>query len=319
VTPARIFFFTGGSAFNDASRELAKIYAHVSYCLPVSDDGGSTAEILRILGGPAIGDIRSRLLRLAREDTPEQRAVLSLLQHRLPHVTAEAREQWLAIVEGSHELWIGVSDAYKHIIRSFLLQFNSSILQASGPPFDFRGASIGNCFFTGARKFFHSLKSAVHLWKSVAGIPSVTKVLPVINTHHTLTLGCALTNGTQVFGQNEISHPGTQVDKAVGTDSRLQSPIERLFYVNQWDQARLQLLLLLFLAMDQEVAEQLRGADMIVYSMGSLYTSIGASLVVGGVGPTIAQRPCRKVLLLNSRNDRESGDIPASGYVTEIA
>lgn len=37
----------------------------VSYILPVSDDGGSTAEVLRVLGGPAIGDIRSRLLRLA--------------------------------------------------------------------------------------------------------------------------------------------------------------------------------------------------------------------------------------------------------------
>lgn len=31
----------------------------------IEDDGGSTMEIVRVLGGPAIGDIRSRLIRLA--------------------------------------------------------------------------------------------------------------------------------------------------------------------------------------------------------------------------------------------------------------
>jgi len=39
--------------------------------LPVSDDGGSTAEIVRVLGGPAVGDIRSRCLRLADDSNTE--------------------------------------------------------------------------------------------------------------------------------------------------------------------------------------------------------------------------------------------------------
>jgi 2-phospho-L-lactate transferase/gluconeogenesis factor (CofD/UPF0052 family) len=30
-----------------------------AYVLPVSDDGGSSAEILRCFGGPSIGDIRA--------------------------------------------------------------------------------------------------------------------------------------------------------------------------------------------------------------------------------------------------------------------
>ena len=45
--------------------------------LPVSDDGGSTAEIVRVLGGPAVGDIRSRCLRLA-DDTNEEVCSLSI-------------------------------------------------------------------------------------------------------------------------------------------------------------------------------------------------------------------------------------------------
>lgn len=51
--------------------------------LPVSDDGGSTAEIVRVLGGPAVGDIRSRCLRLADTTDSEARAVVRLLHHRL--------------------------------------------------------------------------------------------------------------------------------------------------------------------------------------------------------------------------------------------
>ena len=47
----------------------------MSHVLPVSDDGGSTAEIVRVLGGPAVGDIRSRCLRLADEHNAEARAV----------------------------------------------------------------------------------------------------------------------------------------------------------------------------------------------------------------------------------------------------
>ena len=44
---------------------LQSFTTKVAHVLPVSDDGGSTAEIVRVLGGPAVGDIRSRCLRLA--------------------------------------------------------------------------------------------------------------------------------------------------------------------------------------------------------------------------------------------------------------
>ena len=51
-------------------RSLTTCVAHV---LPVSDDGGSTAEIVRVIGGPAVGDIRSRCLRLADDSNAEVR------------------------------------------------------------------------------------------------------------------------------------------------------------------------------------------------------------------------------------------------------
>ena len=76
---------------------------------------GSTAEIVKILGGPAVGDIRSRLLRLAPGTTREARAVRRLLGHRLisdveddadideATISRMAREEWLDILDGGQE------------------------------------------------------------------------------------------------------------------------------------------------------------------------------------------------------------------------
>jgi cathepsin L len=76
--------FSGGTAFNGLCESLmAHFTTRVAHVLPVSDDGGSTAEIVRVLGGPAVGDIRSRCLRLSDESTEEALAVKKLLGHRL--------------------------------------------------------------------------------------------------------------------------------------------------------------------------------------------------------------------------------------------
>lgn len=72
----------------------------------------------RFLGGPAIGDIRSRCLRLSDQSTPEARAVANLLGHRLQSDDSyEAKLEFYAIAEGNHVLWQGVSEPYKHTIR----------------------------------------------------------------------------------------------------------------------------------------------------------------------------------------------------------
>jgi 2-phospho-L-lactate transferase CofD len=32
----------------------------LSYIIPISDNGGSSSELIRIFGGPGIGDVRSK-------------------------------------------------------------------------------------------------------------------------------------------------------------------------------------------------------------------------------------------------------------------
>ncbi|KAM0890609.1 hypothetical protein ACQ4PT_026925 [Festuca glaucescens] len=92
--PPSLLVFSGGTAFNGVVEELKKVTTRVAHVLPVSDDGGSTAEIVRVLGGPAVGDIRSRCLRLSDESTSEALSVRRLLGHRLPLDPSEAKLEW---------------------------------------------------------------------------------------------------------------------------------------------------------------------------------------------------------------------------------
>lgn len=150
--PLAAVVFSGGTAFNSVASAFSQLTTRVAHVLPVSDDGGSTAEIVRVLSGPAVGDIRSRCLRLADSSDPESLAVKRLLGHRLhPTDAREAKREWMDIVEGEHALWDAVSHPYKHTIRAFLVHFHTQILSHATERFNFTNGSVGNFFFAGAR------------------------------------------------------------------------------------------------------------------------------------------------------------------------
>lgn len=299
--------------------ELKKVTTRVAHVLPVSDDGGSTAEIVRVLGGPAVGDIRSRCLRLADDSTSEAVAVKRLLGHRLPLDSPQAKSKWYQIVEGEHSLWNGVSQPYSETIRAFLVYFQNQILRHANGSFCFSNGSIGNFFFAGARIFFQSLDAAIFLFSRVSEIPRESLVLPVISTNDRLTLGCELWDGTIIRGQNEISHPTNEYTKVISKDCSLvrclPSRIKRVFYMSS---EGCNLLHEVFPSVNPTVLEQLDKVDCIVYGMGSLFTSICPSLVLLGIGEVIASRSIPKVLLLNGSHDRETTSLSASDFVTAI-
>jgi hypothetical protein len=84
-------------------------------------------------------------------DDSEKAAIKVFFNHRLPKDRAEAKGEWLQIVETDHALWANISSARKELIRSFLNLINFEILKRLRPSstFDFSGASIGNLFLTG--------------------------------------------------------------------------------------------------------------------------------------------------------------------------
>ena len=304
----RMIVFSGGTALNCVAKALQQLPGEITHVLPVSDDGGSTAEICRVLGGPAVGDIRSRCLRLSDDTTEEARAVNSLLAHRLsPEDASAAKDEWYEIVEGDHHLWNKISEPYKNTIRAFLVHFQANILRQATLKFDFSNGSIGNYFFAGARIFFRSLEAAIFLYSRVSGIPEGSLVLPAVCTEDRLTLGAELRDGTVIRGQNEISHPSVLqspgsfrrlegeggmstglsmcVNKDVDLQNPLDSPISRVLYLSYEGMTFEHEI---HLQANPRVMSQLQKCNCVVYGMGSLYTSLCPSLILNGVGETIA-------------------------------
>ncbi|XP_075513686.1 uncharacterized protein YNL011C isoform X2 [Primulina tabacum] len=307
-----LLVFSGGTAFNGVVEELKKLTTRVAHVLPVSDDGGSTAEVVRVLGGPAVGDIRSRCLRLSDQSTSEALAVRTLLGYRLPIDAQSSKYEWYDIVEGTHLLWIGVSKPYRETIRAFLVYFQDQILRRSEESFCFSNGSIGNFFFAGARIFFQSLDAAIFLFSRVSDIPLESLVLPVISTNDKLTLGCELWDGTIIRGQNEISHPTNGCMEPINKDNSsvppLSSRIKRVFYMSSEGS---NLLHEVFPSVNPTVLEQLSSVDCIVFAMGSLFTSICPSLVLLRIGELISTRSCPKPnLYINTIFVPKDGQIP---------
>jgi len=140
--PHRVAVFSGGSALNSAVQRLRRMIPNLAYIMTVSDDGGSSREIMRVLGGPSIGDIRSRLVRLARKQSVEKdnpkrshlSGVRKLLNHRLNSSSGShkaAREEFMSIVDGSHQLWAPIPEKFKQILRAFLVHFFTQVSTAA--------------------------------------------------------------------------------------------------------------------------------------------------------------------------------------------
>ncbi|CEL03363.1 Putative UPF0052 domain protein [Aspergillus calidoustus] len=372
-TPNRgLVVFSGGSAANNlvdvfsALRESKDCF--LSYIIPISDNGGSSSELIRIFGGPGIGDVRSRLVRLIPPSPPnsERAAIKSLFNHRLP-ADASAHAEWLSIVDGTSTVWKSITPAKKELIRSFFNLLNLEILKRARPPastFDFSSASVGNLFLTGARLFSGSFESAIYLLSNICDVPSdLVRVIPAINSNFSHHISASLANGTVIVGQNSISHPSLpprptsptntlettleQRDTAAAIDytepsdvlstalyeddqppgflphlrnknisfsksdnEDLPARITRIWYINPYGQE-------IRPRANPRVLESIRDAQAIIYSIGSLYTSLIPSIVLHGVGQAIVSSPARhKILILNGSLDRETG--PPSDPFTAV-
>jgi 2-phospho-L-lactate transferase/gluconeogenesis factor (CofD/UPF0052 family) len=84
-------------------------------------------------------------------------------------------------------------------------------------------------------------------------------------------------------------------------NEELPCRISRIWYINPYGQG-------IRPPANPRVIEAINDSQAIIYSIGSLYTSIIPSLILRGVGKAIALSPARhKILILNGSLDRETG------------
>lgn len=226
--------------------------------------------------------------------------------------------------------------------------FDYEILKRSHKRFNFRNGSIGNFFLTGARLFFGSLEAAIFLFSAITGINEPTSVIPVINTNHTASIAALLENGETLKGQCEISHPSPMSQKqkkplnpidafsklafpgspimetapqendnlifSKTLEEKLHARIDRIYYMNEFGQE-------IYPIPSPKVLKHLTTKRVLVFSIGSLYTSIIPCLILRGVGNAIAgsQSLKHKILILNGNNDRETCGYTALDFIEAIA
>ena len=190
-----------------------------------------------------------------------------------------------------------------------------------------------------ARLFTGSFESAIYLLSSICGVPDYISVLPVLNTNFAAHIAAGLADGIVITGQNNISHPseptaavpqtsprtirseteeedkvedanlpGTlpvlrkpAIDFSKQDEEDLPSRIDRLWYINPYGQE-------IIIPANPRVLDAINSSSCVVYSIGSLFTSIIPSLVLRGVGEAISSPLIRtKILILNGTLDRETG------------
>jgi len=301
-------------------------------------------------------------------------ALKAFFEHRLSTDPLKARIDWLDIVEGRHLLWSFISSPKRELIRSILNTLNLEIVKRARPTsvFNFAEASIGNMFLTGARIFSGSFESAIYLLSMICSIPASVSVLPAINSNFTHHISAGLADGSSIAGQVNISHPSAPTalpDDAMvapaltaadhdriedanlpgslpalrrqhiafskDDEEDLPARIERLWYINPYGHE-------IWPVPNPKVIDALASSEAVIYSIGSLYTSIMPSLVLRGVGQAISSSSSssssccssssdsepssdikKKILILNSKLDRETGPkrdpMTATDFVKAIA
>jgi 2-phospho-L-lactate transferase/gluconeogenesis factor (CofD/UPF0052 family) len=207
-----------------------------------------------------------------------------------------------------------------------------------------------------ARIFSGSFESAIYLLAMICSIPPSISVLPAINSNFTHHISAGLRNGIQITGQVAISHPSAPTalpddhsslshpipgfdynnedanlpgslpalrrqhiafSKEDDDNEDLPARIERVWYINPYGHE-------IWPVANPKVIDAIRQSRTVIYSIGSLYTSIIPSIILRGVGQAIADQSVRqRVLILNSKNDRETGPkkeaLTARDFVEAIA
>ena len=172
--------------------------------------------------------------------------------------------------------------------------------------------------------------------------------MPAINSNFSHHISAGLEDGTVITGQNAISHPsaptalrggrrmsgGAQERRGSGGEAEeqeqdriedanlpgslqtlrkknitfskeheedLPSRIRRIWYINPYGQE-------IRPTANPKATEILERAECVIYSIGSLYTSIVPSIILRGVTQVLSSPSIRyKVLILNGSVDRETG------------
>ncbi|WP_321402186.1 GAK system CofD-like protein [Maridesulfovibrio sp.] len=281
-----IVFFSGGTALNGLAAELAKVNPECAYIITTFDSGGSSAALREVFDMPAVGDVRNRILALADTDSPEKANIVAMLNTRLPRYADRTAlyGQLSHLANGSHPLMDGFSEVVRKIISERFALF----IELAGDSFDPVNASLGNIVLAaGFMAHQRVLAPPIAQLSRLIGARGVVRASTVDNGH----LAVRLMNGEILAGQHLFT--GKESDPVA-------SPIDGMWICSGIDDPWPRSVHGSSLAINL-----INDADMLVYPMGSFYSSTLAALSPQGLGQAICRNPCPKVFIPNMGFDPE--------------
>ncbi|KAL8923649.1 MAG: hypothetical protein Q9172_003041 [Xanthocarpia lactea] len=354
----KIVVLSGGSAANslvDVFNELIeKNNCTLSYIIPISDNGGRLVRLIPPTNAPILHFFNHRLPSSSIDASAEFLTLLDLtssLYHPIPSPQALLIRSILShlhleilkrirppsstfnfqsasignlfltgarLLTGSFESAIyllaiigGVNESRTAVLPAIVSNFTHHISA---------GLTDGT-IITGQNAISHpsaptalpeSPNVAIH--SNNAQDPSAAVFHPpegsksALQGHHT-TAAYPIEDATLPGSLPTLRESQLQFSKSV--DQPLSAPIERIWYINPYGQE-------MHPSPNPKAIAAIQTSDTIIYSIGSLYTSLAPSLILRGVGTAIANGPRFKVLILNGSLDRETGGFEAIDFVKAV-
>ncbi len=305
----KIVMFTGGTGCRTLAKEFNRRNFYTSHIINTTDSGRSTREIRMLFDIPAIGDIRSRLIDLSKE-TDQNSEILKLLKYRFPTkkelTDIELENELNQIIDGTHPLVKKIEEnpsapkEFTKIIKKNIEYFQikrKEYESRKNKSFNLESASVGNLFLTGAYLFYQDLEVPIYLYKQLVNVNGDVIAATLDNIH----LAAKMQDNSFVVGQHII------------TKSENGPPKEIYFLSKESKDAQK-----VEPKLNPKVLKPLMEADLIIYGMGSFYTSILSTLKISGIAEAIRKSKAKKVLLANPTEDAETREMTVGSIGYEL-
>lgn len=142
---------------------------------------------------------------------------------------------------------------------------------------DIGGHNLGNLIFLALMDITGSFTGAIDAISDVLNVKG--RIVP--STLDTVTLYAMMKDGTLVRGEESIP--------------RAKNNINRVFYQQK-------------VKPDQEALQAIMEADLIIYGIGSLYTSILPNLIIPEISQAIHDNPCSRIYFCNAMSQQGETD-----------
>ncbi|PIE60608.1 MAG: hypothetical protein CSA31_01225 [Desulfobulbus propionicus] len=312
-----------GKGWQDAPfTGLKEIFDHLSAVVCVTDDGGSTGELLKDLPLIALGDLRHVLLSAVRKDMLMQRYALDdkralvtaatlsrIINYRFISPPASSAALFQDTGVAKDELPVAL---YTYLLQLMELLFSDTRLT----PTLTRPQCLGNLLLAAA--IYQELDMSCTATDLLAA-PELVRVATIkglnafkryLGVQENSVLPCTTTPAQlQMAYDNGV----LVTSEAKSSRARRGYPVDRVWLEFLHDPYVL-----------TEVIEQIRAADVIVYAPGSLYTSIIPILQVPGIAATIRENDdAVKILVANlwaqtGETDLTKDSLERKFYVSDL-